>query len=369
MADRSRQTTRFPNLRSRILLGKAAKQQPIVDEPLPSPVVAFLDWYERKVLKVDITGIEINRPIFLVGLPRSGTTMIQDILCSHEGVAYLTNAMQRHPRHLCAVEDIRRRLKLDFEADRFLGDSVSVSPGSPSDSTALWAKWFKEDPYSLEYKEARTGDLSTEEIADIKDTIRRILWFFGGSSKRFFSKLLGSFPHLRIVVDLFPQAKFIHVLRDPRLTANSMLKLYRRFLEHQREFPKSKSRSRKENDLAFFVPYPRFPGLKGYAEAFGVDDIRTTAHLWNEAIDTMDALRPHIGSLLEVRYEDILSEPRTVLYQILDFCELHPVEPGATAFWEKVSQIGALRHSNRYDHFEIVEEICGAKMRRFGYLP
>jgi len=309
----------------------------------------------------------VDRPIFLIGLPRSGTTMIQDILCAHPNVAYLTNGMQRYPRHLCAVEDIRRRLKLDFETDRFLGDSLSVSAGSPSDSTALWAGWFKEDPFSLEYKERNIGDFSRADIAEMKDTIRRIVWFFGGRGKRFFSKLLGLFPHLGVVIELFPDAKFIHLVRDPRLTANSMLKLYRRFYEHQKEFWIQDSKG--ENDGRLFIPYPRFPGLKEYAEAYGVDNIRTTAHLWNEALDTIDAVRDRIGSLFEVRYEDVLRAPRDSLRRMLDFCELPPEQDETGPFWEKVSQIGALRHTNRYDHFETVEEICSEKMRRFGYLP
>jgi hypothetical protein len=366
MAKTSKQGVRFPNLRSRILLGKAAESQPIVDKPFSALVVAFLDWYERKVLKVDIRGIDVDRPIFLVGLPRSGTTMIQDILCAHESVAYLTNAMQRHPRHLCAVEDIRRRLKLDFETDRFLGDSVRVSPGSPSDATALWAKWFDVDPFSLEYRERKTSDFSEETIADMKDTIRRITWFFGGRNKRFFSKLLVLFPHLSLVNELFPDAKLIHMVRDPRLTANSMLKLYRRFHDHQKGLGKQQRDKRAEGRI--FIPYPRFPGLKSYAEAYGVDDIRTTAHLWNEAIDTIDAVRNQMGSFCEVRYEDVLSEPRATVQQILDFCELPPARPGTTPFWEKLSQIGELHHANRYNQFEKVEEICGEKMGRFGYL-
>ena len=78
----------YPNLLSRLVLGRdvdnqfafSLRRRPRLEE-------WFLKWYERRVLRVDARNIAIDRPIFLVGLPRSGTTMLQDILCSHPGIA------------------------------------------------------------------------------------------------------------------------------------------------------------------------------------------------------------------------------------------------------------------------------------------
>jgi hypothetical protein len=357
---------RYPNFWSRVLLRQAARRQQIYASDFPAPVDRFLAWYERRVLRVDVSAVRIDRPIFVVGLPRSGTTMVQDILCTHTQVAYLTNAMQRNPARLCAIEVLRRRLRLDFETDRFVGDSVAVSAGSPSDSTVLWGQWFLDDPLSLAYRPRTLADFPPERIDEIHTTIRRILWSFGPGEKRFYSKLLGVFPHLAVMRELFPDARFVHMIRDPRMTANSMLKLYQVMTAQQAKGQWERPPGAKPNE--FFIPYPRFPGLAESVRRHGLDDIRTTASLWNEAADFVQRVRHQFPAWLDVRYEDILAAPATEIARILEFCQLPAPGPENEGFQRKVGQIGVLRHTNQYGNFQTVEDICGANMRRYGYL-
>jgi hypothetical protein len=334
-------------------------------EPFP-PVVRFFQWYERNVLKVDTSNITVDRPIFLIGLPRSGTTMLQDIICARPDIAYITNSMHQYRGCFCAVENIRKRLGLDFRGERFLGDSVEVGPGSPNEGHMFYADWAGIDPYSLEPSELRIENFTPEQIEKGKEILRRVIWCFGGKA-RFFNKNPGHLTSILFMKDMHPDAKIIHIIRDPRKCANSMLKLYR----------KSKEQEAKVNavlgiddpDAREFIPYPRLPRLKEYIETYGPDDLRTTANIWNDAINYVDERKAQVPFYHEVRYEDILANPKGEITRLLEFCELPPVSgEKATEFEAKLNSVGVVEHRNKYSDFGIVEEICGDNMRKYGYL-
>src|SRR6266496_142755 len=103
----------YANPRSRRVLRQSFELQFVI--PLYKPPrlsQAFVDWYGKRRMKVDISGITVDRPIFLVGLPRSGTTVLQDIMCAHPDVAYITNAMrsEEHTSELQSRRDLVCRL-------------------------------------------------------------------------------------------------------------------------------------------------------------------------------------------------------------------------------------------------------------------
>jgi hypothetical protein len=147
--------------------------------------------------------------------------------------------------------------------------------------------------------------------------------------------------------------------------ANSLLKLYRRLHGH---FLKTRLIPRTWLNLKYaFVPFPRFPRLAEYAESFGVDDIRTTASLWNDAMDFYDGVKSRLPFRHEIRYEDLMENPRSEMERILDFCGLRRPDRDA-AFWGKVGEMGAIKHRNSYENFELIEAICKDNLRKRGYL-
>ncbi|MFN0106297.1 MAG: sulfotransferase family protein [Bryobacteraceae bacterium] len=350
----------YPNLLSRLVLADSVDEQfPFPLRPRPKLETWWLRWYERHVLRVDTRNITIDRPIFLVGLPRTGTTMLQDILCSHPEVGYLTNLMPAYPDCFCAAHVICKRLHIDFKLDRFLGDSVEIELGSANEGLSI-LKGFEDDFYSLKYRELRIGDFPPDLVEEWRQTIKRILWCFGGTARRFFNKNPEFLVHIRFLKELFPDARIIYLIRDPRACANSMVKLCRLVQAQEVKLRGGSS------PAGLFVPYPRLPKLAEYVARYGAADIRTTANLWNDSIPFVEACASEC-SFLTVRYEDILADPTAEISKILDFCELPEVGESVERFWDKIRGIGVLRHSNQYSDFELIEEICRANMERYGY--
>jgi hypothetical protein len=342
----------FPNLLSRLLWQRGFNKQFIVPGSPPRLLRWFLTFVERCLLHVDTRGIEVRKPIFLLGLHGSGTTMLQDLLCSLPSVGYITDRMSIDPDHVCAVEAVASWLWLEG------------SSGSPNEGVLFWQRWLGEDPYDFRYVERRIEDFSAERREAIVNDIRKILWCFWPRGGRFLSKNPCLLPYARLLGQLFPDARFIHIVRDPRQTAHSMVKLYRA-VQQQLEWIRANG-GHGMYDERPYMPFPRLPRLAEYVERYGPDDIRTTARLWRDGVALMDEVKDQLPSFLEVRYEDILADPPGRLQRILDFCELD-VSVKQPAIAMRLSQVGKIPARSENDRSGVVEEICSDVMRQHGY--
>ncbi len=354
----------YPNLRSRLFLHGFFQRQSNIPEDPPWLLERFMMFCEKWLLKIDLSDITVTKPIFLLGLPRSGTTMVQDLCCTHPQVAYITNAMHQFPRTVCAVEVLRKLLHMDCKGERYLGDSIEVQAGSPSEGLKFWGHWFGWDPETVRYTPRTPESFSPEEIREIHYQLRRILWCFG-PNRRFFTKNPALISDIEILPHLFPDAKFIHLVRDPRNSANSLLKLYRRETQHS-ELIRAQVGEGKYN-RGNFIPYPRIPKLGDYLDLWGPDDLRTTAHVWNDAIAILRGWGQHRENYLEMKYEDICRDPKTQLARLFEFAELRPVNQDDKSYWDKLANVGKIHHTNQYGDFDVVEDICGENMESLGY--
>ena len=127
-------------------------------------------------------GLQTTRPIFIVGLPRSGTTLIEQVLASH-------------PRIYGAGE--LRLARRTFEAiPPALG-----RPGPPIECIA------------------DLGPEATRRLAE-----QHLGWlegYDGGRCDRIVDKMPDNYLHLGLLASLFPDAVFIHARRDLRDVAVS----------------------------------------------------------------------------------------------------------------------------------------------------
>lgn len=349
----------YANFWSRVLLKKSFDQQFIVPVEQPKLITWFLKFWEKYILKPDLSNIKIEKPIFLISPPRSGTTMLQDVMCAHDQVCFFNNTMNSFYQAPYAGEWFRRLLNLNVTGERYLKDSVEADGTSAAEPALLWARWMGRGIYDLEWSEKRLPDLSPETINEINQTIKKIIHLNGGN-KRFFCKYPAFVTEMRTLQDLFPDAKFINIVRDGRMVANSMLKLY--------QLSKDQIERINHPDCKELVPYPRVKKLKNYIDTYGVDDIRTTAHVWNDCMDTINSVKPEIKNYYEVKYEDILKNPQIELDKIFDFCELPRVSPDNEKFKKNLKGVGTIHHQNQYKDFKTVEEITERNLRRYGYL-
>lgn len=133
------------------------------------------------------SGSDSNAPIFVVGLPRSGSTLVEQIITSHSQVDATGE--------LTGITSITRQL------------NASTLPGKG------------QYPKSL----ANLGEFQLRELAQqYLDEARS----FGHGAAYFVDKAPDNFNHIGLIKTLFPAAKIIDVRRDPLASGWSM---YRQF--------------------------------------------------------------------------------------------------------------------------------------------
>ena len=84
-------------------------------------------------------------------------------------------------------------------------------------------------------------------------------------------------------------------------------------------------------------------------------------------INFMQEFKTRANHLLEVRYEDILAQPRQQMEGLREFCELAEVSDRTLLYCQKIEQIGNVRHGNSHGNFDLIESICSKNMKIYGY--
>ncbi len=154
-------------------------------------------------------------PVFIVGLPRGGTTLVYQVLCHSFKMAYtpmLSNSLIFAPSLAARMSKPgSSKYSSDFQSDYGMSSGWS-SPGEGG----MWNLWFNKDqhydsPDELESWKAR-------EIVRMAGRIERM------GRGPFLNKNLRHNNRLKVLAGLFPEAVFLVVLRDPRETAVSLLR-------------------------------------------------------------------------------------------------------------------------------------------------
>ena len=284
--------------------------------------------------------MENLRPVFLTGPPRSGTTLLQLLLSSH---SRFSSAPETH-YFTYVLEPIDSWLteKLSPEKLDIIFERLSAKPMIQLDTE------FRK----LILQKASNNGISTASL------LNELMEYLSGASSenkiRWIEKTPRHALYLRQILEIYPHAKIITIIRDPRDVVSS-----------QSPFGKFKFKFQ----------------LRRYRLA--------RAERWNVIIKSVMDLMPKENILL-IRYEDIIESPDLSLKKILEFLEEEYEPHLLTTFsnnYEKVVRSEEDSHKNlcsigkivdrrniwktRMGKFEavLVETICEPLMVYFGYLP
>jgi hypothetical protein len=233
------------------------------------------------------------KPILIIGAPGSGTTLLHQTLCSHRDVAYITHNILRAGtlRHGRLVGDRRRALLM-------LQNLIHRDPASNNPlGDALWIKYFGDYNYMTE------KDYS-EEMADyFRKKVLQVQNLWG--RPRFVDKTLVNCFRVRLLNSIFPDAKFIHTIRDGRAVAFSIL---------------NKIEIAGDRFALFDVGFKDILGNKYKPDR---SELYNYGLAWAEFVRKgREANAVAQNRYYEVRYEKLVTEPYDELRNIVDFCEL-----------------------------------------------
>ena len=177
------------------------------------PVDVLMSLMVGATAKADIAP---SQPVlFVTGPPRSGTTLLHQILIRSLPVAYITNLACQFPRSAvkgawpltAAIANSGVRL------ESYYGRTRSLS--GPSDGLEFWDRWFGPG------RRAIPDHLPSAAAAEMRQFFACLERASGNGVVAKNNNLLGS-AHL--VADAMPTAKFVCLRRDPLYLAQSLLK-------------------------------------------------------------------------------------------------------------------------------------------------
>jgi omega-hydroxy-beta-dihydromenaquinone-9 sulfotransferase len=258
---------------------------------------------------------DAQRFVFVLGTGRCGSTLVEEVLCRHPGVGFVSN-----------LDD---RCNLPAAAGRWNGAVYRRLPAAATQKSRL--RYAPSEGYrvlSREVSPMLAAPLHDLTAADVTPWLEgRFSTFFHERARAqrtevFLHKFTG-WPRSGFIKGVLPSARFIHVVRDGRAVANSWLQMpwWRGF-----EGP----------DHWQWGPLPA--DLEAEWEASGRSFVVLAGLLWQLLIDSFDSARAAIASSdwLEVRSEDVAAKPRQSFVTMLDFCGLS---------WDAEFERGFERHS------------------------
>ena len=153
-------------------------------------------------------------PLFIVGLPRGGTTLIYQCICFSMSAAYpteLTNWLPFCPSVATRFTHRFRKLQVEYRSN--YGRSLRLAyPGEG----AMWNLWLSK------HRLYESADQLT--VVERRELLRLVGRIERQTNRPFVNKNLRHNQRLRMLAELFPSAMFLVVVRSPLRVAVSLLR-------------------------------------------------------------------------------------------------------------------------------------------------
>lgn len=333
------------------------------------------DW-ETGFLREKIEAVEIDRPIYVTGLARSGSTILLELLSRHSAVA--THRYRDFPA-------VATPWAWNWFVDRAGGSSAPAQERAHQDGIAVTAESpeaFEEPLWSSFFPHAH--DPTTSAVLDetsahpefeafYQDHLRKLLLLRGG--QRYLAKGNYNVTRLGYLLKLFPDARFVVPIRDPLWHVASLMKQHRLFCAEESRDPKILRHMRRSGHFEF--------GLDRRVINTGDPRAETVVSLWDEGNEVEGwalywaLIYEHVADRLEkdpvlreatlvLRYEDLCAEPAPVFAKVLHHCGLDAEDLPKQAA-QRIRHPSYYRPSFTEAEEAIVRETTAAVARRFGY--
>lgn len=314
----------------------------------------LLGWLQALIYGRGIARTAIrDAPIFIVGHWRTGTTLLHELLVLDSRHSYPTTYECMAPHHFILSEGFFTRwlpfltpshrpmdnMKAGF--DRPQEDEFALCMlGQPS--PYLTIAFPNRPPSCQEYLDLR--ELPEQKVAAWKKTFYRFLQRVTFRNPR--RLVLKSPPHscrIGVLLELFPDARFVHIVRNPYVVFPSTVNLWKALYR------------------THGLQRPTFAGLEEHV-------FQTFTRLYErleEGKERVGANRFH-----ELRYEDLIADPvgqMRLLYEKIGLGDFDKVRPRLEEYLAKTSGYSTNRYEITRELRAKIQERWGKVLQRYGY--
>ena len=303
---------------------------------------------ESKLLEKLVDAVRIERPVFIAGLPRSGSTLVLELLASINGVA-----TQRYrdfppiftPYWWNRLVDLLPRRTLE-PVERAHGDGIYITPESPEAmEEPIWMAFF---PGAHDPDHSQVLDVQQQhaEFARFyRHHISKLLLLRGAN--RYASKNHYNITRLDFLLSVFPDARFVIPVRDPANQIASLMKQHALFSEAEKAHPRALEQMRQMGHFEFGLD--RRPINTGDRENVGAvlnlwktnQEVRGWARYWTSlygyVADRLDSNRALRDASMVLCYEKLCQSREEMIRTLLSHCGFMKDESLVREFSQRLS--------------------------------
>jgi hypothetical protein len=155
--------------------------------------------------------MKINKPIIIIGTGRSGSTIFHNVFSHFDKLAWISSLANKTPNNFKKHQLLMKGLDVPI-IENILTKKFLVGEGYN-----FWD--FYANGFSTPFRDLTEDDLSIRFKNNLNTGMSKLLT---KSRNRLLLKITG-WPRITFLKSVFPDAKFIHIIRDGRAVANSLI--------------------------------------------------------------------------------------------------------------------------------------------------
>lgn len=306
-------------------------------------------WYGRRIARTEIR----EAPLFILGHWRTGTTLLHELLILDPRHTYPNTYQCLEPNHFLLTEKLITKGLPFLMPSRRPMDNMAAGWDRPQEDEFALCMMGQPSPYLTVAFPNRPPQ--SPEYLDLEGVPPRALasWkraFYGFLQKLTFKDprrlVLKSPPHscrIKVLLELFPDARFVHIVRNPYVVYPSTVNLWKSLYE------------------THGLQKPRFEGLEEHV-------LSTFVRLY-EALDR-GKLLVDPSHYFELRYEDLVADPLgqiQTLYEKLNLGDFAPARPQLEAYLARTKGYETNKYQLTPEQRAAVSQRWGPIIRKYGY--
>lgn len=286
----------------------------------------------------------IDRPIFILGSGRSGTTLLLKLFTMHPDLAWFSNYLDWYPDRYW-VSAAGRIWDIPFIGQKIAGRILELLPSD--ESINIYTRCQMHDLHWKKQQALTEIDLTSEAANKMKKIISKTLTYRG--KKRFVNKNTNNCARVRYLNRIFPDAIFVHILRDGRAVSNSLHKVD--------WWP---------NLVLWWAGF-----TPNEWKSAGKNPIELCALHWMHMVSTVFEAKPYLKSeqYVEIKYEDLARNPMYVMQDLVNFCGLRWMPTYETSIKNVKVQNYNYKWRTELQNYDqdILNDILGDFLRQLDY--
>ncbi len=313
-------------------------------------------WYQHLVYQKRLKNIPLpESPLFILGHWRSGTTLMHNLVCQDKRFAYITTYQGVFVNVFFSGRWLFRNLMKALMPEKRAIDNVKLAANLPQEegfalanlgSFAFYNYWYFPNNWQEFYQTYIACHHMSEQtksrmLTRYKVLIAQSLLFHNRTG--FVSKNPPNSGRIKLMLEMFPNAKFIYLYRHP-------MKVY-------------------QSTLDFFSE--TIPALQ--LQTISDDALREMVFGFYENLirdyEAQKSLIPK-GQLIEIRYEDFIANPMSTLGQIYTELEMPGFEKAKSdfqVFLEKQKKFVKNKREFSESEKATLSHRLGFAMKLYGY--